>query len=308
MEHERIKYQFFASMSNEIHFEYTTLPPMVTVSAWGAEQLGVKEITMDPLHDETFLSLGRESIENLIEAFHKTTPENPVVQSECQICVKGEFRWYRIVSRTMWSSDETPEYQGVIGKAVDIHDEHTRIKDLERVSSHDGLTGLLNQAAAPGVVQEKLREHPEEDYAMFLLDLDYFKTANDQYGHIFGNHVLQYFAEKLRQSVRSEDIIARVGGDEFLLFLQYKEGFELAVERIFHSLSGEYGGFKISVSMGIARKSETVNDYETLFQYADQALYAAKNAGRGQYCFYNDSMVNTLSVISPIDFDIEEGK
>lgn len=308
LEHERIKYQFFASMSNEIHFEYTTLPPMVTVSAWGAEQLGVKEITMDPLHDETFLSLGRESIENLIEAFHKTTPENPVVQSECQICVKGEFRWYRIVSRTMWSSDETPEYQGVIGKAVDIHDEHTRIKDLERVSSHDGLTGLLNQAAAPGVVQEKLREHPEEDYAMFLLDLDYFKTANDQYGHIFGNHVLQYFAEKLRQSVRSEDIIARVGGDEFLLFLQYKEGFELAVERIFHSLSGEYGGFKISVSMGIARKSETVNDYETLFQYADQALYAAKNAGRGQYCFYNDSMVNTLSVISPIDFDIEEGK
>ncbi len=308
LEHERIKYQFFASMSNEIQFEYTTLPPMATVSDWGAEQLGLKEIIMDPLHDETFLSLGRETIENLREALHKTTPENPVVQCECQICVKGELRWYRIVSRTMWSSDEEPEYQGVIGKAVDIHDEHTRITDLERVSSHDGLTGLLNQAAAPGVIQEKLREYPDEEYAMFLLDLDYFKTANDQYGHIFGNHVLQYFAEKLRQSVRSGDIIARVGGDEFLLFLQYKEGFELAVDRIFHSLSGEYGGFKISVSMGIARKSETVNDYETLFQYADQALYAAKHAGRGQYCFYNDTMVNTLSVISPIDCDTEEEK
>lgn len=308
LEHERIKYQFFASMSNEIQFEYTTVPPMATVSDWGAEQLGIKEIIMDPLHDETFLSLGREAIEGLKEALHKTTPETPVVQYECQICVKGELRWYRIVSRAMWSSDEEPEYQGAIGKAVDIHDEHTRITDLERVSSHDGLTGLLNQAAAPGVIQERLREYPDEEYAMFLLDLDYFKTANDQYGHIFGNHVLQYFAEKLRQSVRSGDIIARVGGDEFLLFLQYKEGFEVAVDRIFHSLSGEYGGFKISVSMGIARKSETVNDYETLFQYADQALYAAKHAGRGQYCFYNDTMANTLSVISPIDCDSEEEK
>ena len=147
------------------------------------------------------------------------------------------------------------------------------------MSSHDGLTGLLNQAAAPGVIQERLDNNPAANFALLILDLDYFKSANDQYGHIFGNHVLQYLADKLRQSVRGGDIIARVGGDEFLIFLQYREGFEMAVDRIFASLfGGEYGGFKISISMGVARTSDTIKDYETLFQCADQALYAAKQS------------------------------
>lgn len=308
LEHERAKYRFFASMSNEIQFEYTIDPPMITVSDWGAELLGIKEITMDPIHDENLLALiGEESLRGISEALRNTTPENPVIHYNCQVHIGGEIRWYRIISRATWSSEEPVEYQGAIGKAVDIHTEHTRITNLERMSSHDGLTGLLNQAAAPGVIQERLDNNPGANFALLILDLDYFKSANDQYGHIFGNHVLQYLADKLRQSVRSGDIIARVGGDEFLIFLQYKEGFELAVDRIFTSLfGGEYGGFKISISMGVARTSDSIKDYEMLFQCADQALYAAKRAGRGQYKFYDEeSMKDTLSVISPIDCDAE---
>lgn len=308
LEHERAKYRFFASMSNEIQFEYTIDPPMITVSDWGAELLGIKEITMDPIHDENLLTLiGEESLRGISEALRNTTPDNPVIHYNCQVHIGGDTRWYRIISRATWSSEEPVEYQGAIGKAVDIHTEHTRITNLERMSSHDGLTGLLNQAAAPGVIQERLDNNPGANFALLILDLDYFKSANDQYGHIFGNHVLQYLADKLRQSVRSGDIIARVGGDEFLIFLQYKEGFELAVDRIFASLfGGEYGGFKISISMGVARTSDSIKDYEMLFQCADQALYAAKRAGRGQYKFYDEeSMKDTLSVISPIDCDAE---
>ncbi len=308
LEHERAKYRFFASMSNEIQFEYTVAPPMITISDWGAELLGIKEIITDPIHDENLLALiGEESLRGISEALRNTTPDNPVIHYNCQVHIGGETRWYRIISRATWSSEEPVEYQGAIGKAVDIHTEHTRITNLERMSSHDGLTGLLNQAAAPGVIQERLDNNPGANFALLILDLDYFKSANDQYGHIFGNHVLQYLADKLRQSVRSGDIIARVGGDEFLIFLQYKEGFELAVDRIFSSLfGGEYGGFKISISMGVARTNDSIKDYETLFQCADQALYAAKRAGRGQYKLYDeDSMKDTLSVISPIDCDAE---
>ena len=308
LEHERAKYRFFASMSNEIQFEYTIDPPMITISDWGAELLGIKEITMDPIHDESLLNLiGEESLKGISDALRNTTPDNPVIQYNCQVHIGGETRWYRIISRATWSADEPVEYQGAIGKAVDIHTEHTRITNLERMSSHDGLTGLLNQVAAPGVIQERLDNNPAANFALLILDLDYFKSANDQYGHIFGNHVLQYLADKLRQSVRGGDIIARVGGDEFLIFLQYREGFEMAVDRIFASLfGGEYGGFKISISMGVARTSDTIKDYETLFQCADQALYAAKRAGRGQYKFYDEeSMKDTLSVISPIDCDVQ---
>lgn len=306
LEHERAKYRFFASMSNEIQFEYTIDPPMITVSDWGAELLGIKEITMDPIHDESMLALiGEETLRGISDALRKTTPESPVIHYNCQVHIGEETRWYRIISRATWSSEEPVEYQGAIGKAVDIHTEHTRITNLERMSSHDGLTGLLNQAAAPGVIQERLDNNPGSNFALLILDLDYFKSANDQYGHIFGNHVLQYLADRLRQSVRVGDIIARVGGDEFLIFLQYRDGFELAVDRIFTSIfGGEYGGFKISISMGVAQTSDKAKDYETLFQCADQALYAAKRAGRGQYKFYDEeSMKDTLSVISPIDCD-----
>ncbi len=308
LEHERAKYRFFASMSNEIQFEYTIDPPMITISDWGAELLGIKEITKDPIHDESMLALlGEETLRGISKALRNTTPDNPLIQYNCQVHIGGEIRWYRIIGRATWSVEEPVEYQGAIGKAVDIHTEHTRITNLERMSSHDGLTGLLNQGAAPGVIQERLDNNPGSNFALLILDLDYFKSANDQYGHIFGNHVLQYLADKLRQSVRSGDIIARVGGDEFLIFLQYREGFELAVDRIFTSLfGGEYGGFKISISMGVAKTSDRIKDYETLFQCADQALYVAKRAGRGQYKFYDEeSMKDTLSVISPIDCDVE---
>lgn len=310
LEHERAKYRFFASMSNEIQFEYTVEPSMITLTDWGAEQLGVKEIIMDPMNDEDTLKImGRDALEGLGKQLRNTSPENPVVKYNCQLHVNGESRWYQIICHATWSVDEPSEYQGAIGKAVDIHTEHIRMTDLERVASHDGLTGLLNRSKAEQMIRDRLMNNPGGNYALFIIDLDYFKNANDQYGHIFGDHVLKYLAEKLHQSVRGGDIVARVGGDEFLIFLEYRrEAFEASVDRIFHHLEGEYEGFKMSVSMGIARASGGLSDYETLFHCADQALYAAKRAGRGQYKFYDESMMHTLSSISPIDCDSERDK
>lgn len=302
LEHERAKYRFFASMSNEIQFEYTADPSMITLTDWGAEQLGVKEIIMDPIHDEDALRIiGRDALEGLGKMLRNTTPENPVTKYNCQMQINGESRWYQIICRATWSVDEPSEYLGAIGKAVDVHTEHTRMTDLERVASHDGLTGLLNRSKAEQMIRDRLLNFPNGKYALFIIDLDYFKNANDQYGHIFGDHVLKYLAQKLHQSVRGGDIVARVGGDEFLIFLEYRDAFEMAVDRIFHYLEGEYEGFKMSVSMGIAKTGGGICDYETLFHCADQALYAAKRAGRGQYKFYDDSMRHTLSEISPID-------
>ena len=302
LEHERAKYRFFASMSNEIQFEYTADPSMITISDWGAEQLGVKEIIMDPMHDEDALRIiGQDALEGLARMLRSTTPENPVAKYNCQIQVHGEPRWFQIICRATWSVDEPSEYLGAIGKAVDVHTEHTRMTDLERVASHDGLTGLLNRSKAEQMIRDRLLNFPNGKYALFIIDLDYFKNANDQYGHIFGDHVLKYLAQKLHQSVRGGDIVARVGGDEFLIFLEYKEEAETAIQRIFTSLEGTYEDFQISVSMGVARTDMVGTNYDKMFHAADQALYSVKRSGRGQYRFYDDTMQEMLSVISPID-------
>ena len=93
------------------------------------------------------------------------------------------------------------------------------------------------------------------------------------------------------------------GGDEFLVFMEYTGDFEAQVSRVFRAVTGQYGSFYISVSMGVSTLPEHGADYEKLFYAADQALYSSKRGGRNQYKFYDDSMKGTLSVLSPIDGD-----
>ena len=302
LEHERMKYSFFAAMSQEIQFEYTASPAMVTISAWGAEKLGLPETIMDPLHSEAVLALADpEWIQGLSTALHSTCPDQPVVTYDCPLNLCGEQRWYRIISRATWSVDEPARYTGAIGKAIDIHDSRMQLRALEQLASHDALTGLLNHASAKKRILERIESRPSASYALAIFDLDHFKSANDTYGHSFGDHVLIHVAEKLRQSIRGGDIAARVGGDEFLVFLEYKGDLDPMVSRIFESLCGRYEDFPISLSMGVAQTAAAGCDYDTLFHAADQALYTVKRGGRGQYLFYDDSMKQMLSVISPID-------
>lgn len=175
------------------------------------------------------------------------------------------------------------------------------LKNLKRQASHDMLTGLSNHIYAKKQIQTKIDHNPNGSYLLAILDLDQFKAANDSRGHMFGDQVLRYMAEKLRQNTHHGDIVARVGGDEFLLFLEYQTNAEELIRHIFNAVTGYYEGFPISVSMGIACMSVVGHEYGKLFQAADQALYSVKRMERGQYRFYDDSMRGILSSISPID-------
>ncbi|MDE7221233.1 MAG: diguanylate cyclase [Oscillospiraceae bacterium] len=303
LEHERMKYSFFAAMSQEIQFEYTVEPSIVTLNTWGAQRLGLKETVMDPLHNEKVRAvLGEASTEELIRALRNTSPAQPVIRFECKSVHDGEERWCRIIARATWSADEPPQYTGAIGKAVDIHDSQMKLAALERMASHDTLTGLLNHASAKKRIEERIASRPDEQFALAIFDLDHFKNANNTYGHIFGDEVLKFLAGKLQDSIRGADIAARVGGDEFLLFLEYRGELDPIISRIYHTISGcVYEQFPICLSMGIARTDVVGTDYETMFHAADQALYRVKRSGRGRYDFYDESMRDMLSVISPIE-------
>ena len=302
LEHERMKYSFFASLTEEIQFEYTLSPPMLTLSTWGANRLGLPEIIMDPLSDKKALSLiGDKEIYALSAELRSTTAERPIVEHECKVKVDGKERWHRIIGRATWSDDEPPRYVGSIGKAIDIHDSREKMSSLEQMASHDTLTGLLNHAYAKKQIRDRIESRPMGKFALVIVDMDHFKEANDNYGHMFGDRVLEYMANNLRKSVRGGDIVARVGGDEFLIFMEYKDDVEHALNRIFVQLLGQYEDFKISVSVGAALTENVGCDYETLFHAADQALYSAKRSGRGRLHFYNESMNGVLTELSPID-------
>lgn len=306
LEHERIKYQFFAAMSREVQFEYTVVPDMVVFSEWGAKHLGISEVIMNPWDSEELRRLStREAIIDLHRRLLETTPEAPIIESNYLLSLDGQSRWYRLVARAMWSSEEEDhvEYIGAIGKFFDVHDEYERMSNLETLAAQDMLTGLLNHVSVKQRIEQRLEASAGETYALVLFDLDHFKLANDQHGHLFGDCVLKYVAQKVNGCLREGDLAARVGGDEFLLFVSGQDGFEEHVQLIFNALRDRYEDFQISISMGIALWPRDAAAYEALFHCADQALYASKRTGKSKYSFYEASMQGTLSSLSPIESD-----
>lgn len=302
LEQERIKYQFFASMSNEIQFEIDRRTDILTMSQWGASQLGLSELIVHPEEDADLLKVFRkEDYLDLQERLNQATPENPIAGGVYCLQVKGQSRWYKAVARPLWLGEEPLEIIGFIGKFIDIHEEHMRLAQLRKMAEQDSLTKLYNHMSARKAAQEALSVGEDKRFALILFDLDFFKDANDQYGHMFGDQVLQHVAQTVLSNTRSGDIAARIGGDEFSIFAEYKEEIEPFVQRIFRSLQGKFQDFQISVSMGVSLFPQNGTDYEELFHTADQALYSAKKNGRDQYHFYNESMHELLSVLSPMD-------
>ena len=162
---------------------------------------------------------------------------------------------------------------------------------LERIQSlatHDELTGLLNRRAVLERLQVELRERDRAPprLAVALIDLDHFKRVNDEHGHAAGDAVLRRFAEVARDEVRSGDLLARWGGEEFLLMMpgadaaQGLRGLARIRERLRATpMDGIAGGRVVTFSAGVA-ECVGVADIEPAIERADALMYRAKQAGR----------------------------
>ena len=305
LEQERTKYQFFASMSKEIQFEYSYESDILSLSEWGAEQLAIAPIIAHPqVNKELAAVFAPEDYCDLQQRLKVVTPENPVVQHNYRLVLGGQKRWYKAVARPLWVEDESHELTGVIGKFSDFHDVQLELNRLNQLAIHDNLTCLYNRGYACQFIEKALSEGRKSDqkFALMLLDLDFFKNANDKYGHMFGDKVLEEVAAKINGSTEIiNGLAARVGGDEFLIFTKYDSKIEETVNKICDQVTGRYEDFEIALSMGVALAPQNGTNYEELFHHADQALYAAKKLGRNRSCFYHESMHGLLSAISPVD-------
>lgn len=159
---------------------------------------------------------------------------------------------------------------------------------LQTLSQTDELTGLLNRRAFIERAEQalQLQQHTGQDLALLMLDIDHFKTINDQFGHDAGDQVLRQLGQMLRQSGRQTDSIARFGGEEFILLLPDtdRQAAICLAERLRTQVQSiRIGEHRLTISIGIS----TLNVGQTasfawLFKQADLALYQAKHAGRDQ--------------------------
>lgn len=216
---------------------------------------------------------------------------------ECEVRVRqqnGGYIWCRLHQVVLCDTSGKPAR--VIGHLTNTDDEHKQTERLRQEAQQDNLTHLLNKNAVRELVEQALTRLPGHTYTLFMLDVDNFKGVNDSLGHLFGDAVLMDVSTKLKRLFLQDGTAARIGGDEFVVFLQEELTAAQAAARadeictIFRqTYAGEKADYKISCSVGAAF-SVPGDSYDTLFQKADAALYEAKARGKDQYAIYTGEM------------------
>lgn len=175
---------------------------------------------------------------------------------------------------------------------------------LSFLAHHDSLTGLYNRAMLEHRLQHALDRAARHgvQFALLFCDLDGFKEINDGHGHKTGDVVLTQVASRLQKGRKTTDTIARLGGDEFIVLLSELDDArgESAAAALYYleqigkpyRVDGKI--FKLSVSIGIALYRENVTSGSQLLSQADIAMYRAKHTGKGGYCFFEESMAESL--------------
>jgi diguanylate cyclase (GGDEF)-like protein len=207
----------------------------------------------------------------------------------------GEKLWVELFLAPVRS--ETGAVTHFIGVLNDVTYRKNAEAHLNHLANHDALTGLPNRNLLNDRLLHAIARRRENMAAVLFLDLDRFKLINDSYGHDVGDELLRAVATRLTACLRDEDTVARLGGDEFVVLLEDLSGVDAAA-----SIAGKLasrlaeplviGGreLPVSASIGIALYPRDGLDPQDLLKNADTAMYRAKEAGRGGFCFFAGEM------------------
>ncbi|MDO9370740.1 MAG: EAL domain-containing protein [Sphingopyxis sp.] len=211
---------------------------------------------------------------------------------------EARIRGSRDEDQLLEIATQTIEYRGRNSQVLairDLSDRKRAQRAIEHLASHDTLTDLPNRAHFNRTLDAAIAA--DRPFALLALDLDRFKSVNDLFGHAAGDDTLCRVGDVLRAAVRRDDVVARVGGDEFAIVQTMiatpDEARKLAA-RILANLAAVMDVTRdpmaVGMSIGVSLYPQDGEDAETLQQNADTALYRAKNSGRGTAAFFDQEM------------------
>lgn len=201
----------------------------------------------------------------------------------------GQYYWMRIDVHIFFLEEDQSVHIFSYRKNIDA--EKRKEQQIRKEARTDGLTGLATKTATERAICHLLERQPGR-YAFFMMDIDKFKLANDQFGHAFGDLCLRTFAGLLRQSFGPQELLGRVGGDEFVAFVPIADA-AWAQEKA-RELSSvlktvckdDAVCWQMSASIGVALCPEDGATFAQLYRSADAALYETKARGKGGFTFY----------------------
>ncbi len=275
-----------ASLTADAFFDCDIPAGIIRYSKNFADRMGVPETVSD--YPASMLARGiiaPDSVHLYENRFHKET--SGIVEEELHFKLPdGSDVWYQYHYNII--HDDSGEPVRAIGKMHEITKQHAQIAELSEKARKDQLTGLFNKVTTESMIKETLMYSVEGiKHALIIVDVDNFKNVNDKLGHLYGDTVLKLLASGLKPLFRSDDVIGRVGGDEFFVFLKNYKSLDILYDKakeigkLFRRTCTENGNsVNISASLGISLYPEHGTDFDTLYRCADAALYTTKERGK----------------------------
>ncbi len=236
-----------------------------------------------------------EDIETMKDNMQKVQSGQRV--SDCRVRIRNkddEYIWcaLTIIPEKSRRSGKVVKAMGLLENIDSLVQESMNLKTQSEI---DLLTGVYNKITTENLIRKEVEvSETVGHHILFIIDIDNFKSINDSFGHQYGDMVIKEVADELKHMFRSEDIVGRIGGDEFFAFMRNvvsKEQVEKRARELCHRLNKTYSKadkvVNISASIGIAFYPEHGHNYSKLYKHADIALYIAKENGKNQFVFYN---------------------
>lgn len=288
------RYKMILSVTSEVVFEYDVKSK--TMNYFGGDKNTLQRPAKIDNFFENLQRLGinggklteesREDIYNLFEMFE----QEDVDIGDTYLCYEfedGRVQWIYLIGKCIRNSENEAEL--IIGKISDMTSYKEEEKKLLIKASTDSLTKVYN------------RDYTVEDITRYLsvcgknilptlliLDIDDFKLVNNNYGHAEGDLVLTQIAEVLKGEFRSTDVIGRIGGDEFVVFLKDIVSEDIVYEKASNVCKKISETIKnVTVSVGVSIMEEKNASFEKLYRHADIALYQAKERGKNTFVCYH---------------------
>lgn len=287
------KLTYILESANIITYSYDTVTQVHTVSSGinSLKNINKKEISSSPILWRKYINSENDSLVNLIEQdiyLGKTMSVEYRLQIPNNQAMWVSARFFPIMT-------DHGTVERIEGALVDITERKKAEEKIEFLAYHDALTKLPNRSQLYEFVH-KQQLNPEFDYQrafVIFIDLDSFKQVNDTFGHNAGDQLLSIAATRLTSSLKPRDMVSRIGGDEFVVFIanvSIEQTIQVA-ERLHKVLCAPFDidgeQIKITPSIGISKFSSADDKLDTLISQADSAMYNIKNDGKNGIRLYN---------------------
>ncbi len=296
---EKEKYEIVEEISDDILFSYDVVADVFECSAKILRGVGTRTKIDNAIETFTYGDvLDHRDVPAFILALSNALSGKKINVFDARVINnRGDGVWHRIKFAVIYGDDGNAAK--FIGTMTDIDKEKKEKSRLISQAETDQLTGFLNKISTSLKIGETIREYPEDDGALLLLDLDDFKKLNDTYGHQVGDNFLRTFTGKLFLQFSANDVLGRIGGEEFVVYVNsrsengsdIKSIAERAAKNILEicrsvKIDGVDEDKVFTCSVGIAMYPHDGASYTELYEKADNAMYTVKRSGKNNYAFY----------------------